>query len=214
VSAPDLPLLAADLTYMRRNKGRVFSATSDWEEEDHEPTVGEHVMVADGSTGPLEAVIEEVRDDGTIVLSMLEFAGEQTSRPRKSVWGLWKGVSMSEQDIAEVRRDMRYSSKAMAPKIAQSKAELLSVLRDHKEAVVAAAERHGARNLRVFGPDRAGDHETVAVLADVDSGVNYFGLEDASTEIEEVTGYGVIFYTSDVVDQTAPGDPIRDAEPL
>ena len=31
-------------------------------------------MVADGGDGPLEAVIEEIRPDGTIVLSVLAYA--------------------------------------------------------------------------------------------------------------------------------------------
>ncbi|MGH8991820.1 MAG: hypothetical protein ACRDZ7_09880 [Acidimicrobiia bacterium] len=69
-----LPLLAADLTFIRVNGGRAFSGLVDWDEEDREPRVGEHVMVADGGDGPLEAVIEEIRPDGTIVLSVLAYA--------------------------------------------------------------------------------------------------------------------------------------------
>jgi hypothetical protein len=69
-----LPLLAADLTFIRVNGGRAYSGLVDWDEEDREPRVGEHVMVADGGDGPLEAVIEEIRPDGTIVLSVLAYA--------------------------------------------------------------------------------------------------------------------------------------------
>lgn len=69
-----LPLLAADLTFIRVNGGRAYSGLVDWDEEDREPRVGEPVMVADGGDGPLEAVIEEIRPDGTIVLSVLAYA--------------------------------------------------------------------------------------------------------------------------------------------
>lgn len=73
------PLLAADLTFVRVNGGRAYSGLVDWDEEDSEPQVGEHVMVADGGDGPLEAVIEEIRPDGTIVLSVLAYAQTQAA---------------------------------------------------------------------------------------------------------------------------------------
>lgn len=69
-----LPLLAADLTFVRVNGGRAYSGLVDWDDETRDPVVGEHVMVADGGSGPFEAVIEDIRADGTIVLSVLAFA--------------------------------------------------------------------------------------------------------------------------------------------
>lgn len=66
-----LPLLAADLTFIRVHGGRTYSGLVDWDEEDRAPRVGGHVMVADGGDGPLKAVIEEIRPNGTIVLSIL-----------------------------------------------------------------------------------------------------------------------------------------------
>lgn len=69
-----LPLLAADLTFVSVNGGRAYSGLVGWDEQDREPRVGEHVMVADGGDGPLEAVIEKIRPDGTIVLSVLAYA--------------------------------------------------------------------------------------------------------------------------------------------
>jgi len=33
-------------------------------------------------------------------------ATAQPTQPRKSLYGLWQGVDVSEEDIAEVRRDM------------------------------------------------------------------------------------------------------------
>jgi hypothetical protein len=80
VSNPQ-PLLAADLTFLRVSGGRAYSGLVDWDEEDREPRVGEHVLVGDGGDGPLEAVIEEIRPGGTIVLSVLGYAqGTQAAK--------------------------------------------------------------------------------------------------------------------------------------
>ena len=68
-----LPVLAADLTFIRTNGGRAYSGLVDWD-EDRDPRVGDHVMVADGGTGPLEAVIEAIRPDDSIVLTVLAYA--------------------------------------------------------------------------------------------------------------------------------------------
>ena len=42
------------------------------------------------------------------VLDFANFLGTKTKRPRKSMYGLWKdlGISFSEQDIAEARKEM------------------------------------------------------------------------------------------------------------
>lgn len=69
-----LPLLAADLIFILVNGGRTYSGLVDWDEEGREPRVGEHVLVADGGDGPHRAIIEEIRPDGTIVLSILAYA--------------------------------------------------------------------------------------------------------------------------------------------
>jgi hypothetical protein len=68
-----VPTLAADLTFARPRHGRVYSAMSDWD-EDRDPAVGETVFVADGEGRPLEAKIERIDTDGTIVLVIPAFA--------------------------------------------------------------------------------------------------------------------------------------------
>lgn len=73
----ELPLLAADLTFVRVNGGRAYSGLVDRDDETRGPQVGDHVMVADGGTGPLEAVIDDVRNDGTIVLKVLAYEGRR-----------------------------------------------------------------------------------------------------------------------------------------
>ena len=69
-----LPLLAADLTFVRVNGGRAYSGLVDWDDETHQPKQGDHVNVADGGSGPFEAVIDDIRADGTIVLTVLAYA--------------------------------------------------------------------------------------------------------------------------------------------
>lgn len=71
----ELPLLAADLTFVRVNGDRACSGLANRDDETPDPQVGDHVMVADGGTGPLEAVIDDVRNDGTIDLKVLAHEG-------------------------------------------------------------------------------------------------------------------------------------------
>jgi hypothetical protein len=66
---PDpLPVLAADLTYVKVNGGVAYSGLVNWDDEVG-PTVGQHVLAADGSN-EVEAVITEIRPDGDIRLSV------------------------------------------------------------------------------------------------------------------------------------------------
>lgn len=100
------------------------------------------------------------------------------------------------------------------PNVARSKAELLAVLREHKVAVEAAAERHGAWNLRVFGPDYGGDQWSVCLLADADKGVHYGHLAETAEEVEQLTGYEVVIHPSTVVAQAPKDAPLHEATPL
>lgn len=68
------PLLAADLTFVKVNGGRAYSGLVDWDDKTRSPRVGDRVRVADGGMGPLQAVITEVRSDGTIVLVVPAYA--------------------------------------------------------------------------------------------------------------------------------------------
>ena len=53
-----------------------YARLSNWD-EDLPPQVGQHIWAADGDSEHLEAVITEIRDDGTIVLSFTAFAKSQ-----------------------------------------------------------------------------------------------------------------------------------------
>jgi hypothetical protein len=98
--------------------------------------------------------------------------------------------------------------------VAQSKTELLAVLREHKAAVGSAVERNRSRNPRVYGPDYGGNERSVAIIVDVDADVDYNDLSDIGYEIEQATGYKVVVNPSDIVDQSPPGHPIREAVAL
>ncbi len=68
-----LPVLAADLTYVRVNGGRAHADIVNWN-EDADPVVGQHVLLAGGSSERLEAEIIEIRADGTVTLAVLAYA--------------------------------------------------------------------------------------------------------------------------------------------
>jgi predicted nucleotidyltransferase/DNA-binding XRE family transcriptional regulator len=62
-------------------------------------------------------------------------------------------------------------------------------LRRHRRALVAAAERHGARNLRVFGSVARGDDRPdsdVDLLVDLPEGTGLFGLQALEGELRAI----------------------------
>lgn len=64
-------VVPADLTWVKVNGGRGFAHMVNWdvnEEGLDDPVPGQHVVAADGGSERLEAVIAEVRIDGTLVL--------------------------------------------------------------------------------------------------------------------------------------------------
>jgi len=68
----DWPHVVADLTFTPVRAGRATVPPGCWE-EDRPPLVGEQVLVADSGTGPFEATITSVGDDGTLVLAVHVF---------------------------------------------------------------------------------------------------------------------------------------------
>ena len=69
----DLPSVVADLSFAPVRGGRAIVPPGCWE-EDREPVVGEHVLVADAGAGPFEATITHIEADGSLVLSVHAFA--------------------------------------------------------------------------------------------------------------------------------------------
>ena len=68
-----LPVLAADLTFVKVNGGLAFADLVNWD-EDVDPCEGQRVLVADGGSERLEALVTEIRGDGTVVLSVPAYA--------------------------------------------------------------------------------------------------------------------------------------------
>ena len=68
-----LPVLAADLTFVKVNGGLAFADLVNWD-EDVDPYEGQRVLVADGGSERLEALVTEIRGDGTVVLSVPAYA--------------------------------------------------------------------------------------------------------------------------------------------
>jgi len=68
-----LPVLAADLTFVKVNGGLAFADLVNWD-EDADPYEGQRVLLADGGSQRLEALITEIRADGTVVLSVPAYA--------------------------------------------------------------------------------------------------------------------------------------------
>lgn len=68
-----LPVVPADLTWVRVNGGRGYAQLVNWD-DDSAPTVGQRVLAADGGSERLEATITEVRANGTLVLEFPDLA--------------------------------------------------------------------------------------------------------------------------------------------
>jgi uncharacterized protein len=68
---------------------------------------------------------------------------------------------------------------------------LTLLLRDRRDEIVAAAARHGVRNVRVFGSVARGEETAesdVDLLVDLDPGVGMFALGALEVELEELLG--------------------------
>jgi hypothetical protein len=69
----ELVVLPADLTWVKVNGGRGYAQLVNWD-DDCAPTAGQRVLAADGGSERLEAVITEVRANGTLVLEFQDYA--------------------------------------------------------------------------------------------------------------------------------------------
>ena len=106
-----------------------------------------------------------------------------------------------------MRSDERTVVLVTRPKVATSKAELLTLLRHHRANVIAAGACHDAENLRVFGRDYDGDEWSVTVLVDIDEGVHYGQLEGGSVELERATSYKIVLQPSSILRKASSDDP-------
>jgi hypothetical protein len=50
--------------------------------------------------------LDKVRLVEKVMATLEQDLQESSKKPKRSLYGLWEGVNVSEEDIAEVRRDM------------------------------------------------------------------------------------------------------------
>lgn len=67
-----LPQVVADLTFTPVRGGRAVVPPGCWE-EDRSPRVGETVLVSDSGAGPFEATIQDIEEDGSLLLTVHAF---------------------------------------------------------------------------------------------------------------------------------------------
>ena len=115
----------------------------------------------------------------------------------------------------EVKRLLDRSRSDMAPegaprgsgKVRDPGGILDDVLRRRRDAIVEAAARHGARNVRVFGSVAAGTNTAasdVDLLVDLDEGTGLMSLGALQVELEQMLGRSV-----DVVPESSLRPAVR-----
>ncbi len=90
-------------------------------------------------------------------------------------------------------------------------------LRQRRAALIAAAERHGASNLRVFGSVARGEDgqdSDVDLLVDLPPGTGLFGLAGLERELEEILHVDVDLASADSLKPRVRFDAEREAIPL
>lgn len=83
---------------------------------------------------------------------------------------------------------------AMASTTRSEKAPTLKMLRERREEILAAAARHGASNVRVYGSVARGDARPASdidVLVDVKEGRSLLDLAALHLELEDLLGFSV-----------------------
>lgn len=94
---------------------------------------------------------------------------------------------------------------------------LEGALARHRSRVIAAARRHGAHNLRVFGSIARGEEEVesdVDLLVDLEPGRTLVDLAGFRREVAEILGVEVDAATEDMLKPRARKRVLADAQPL
>lgn len=90
-------------------------------------------------------------------------------------------------------------------------------LRQHRAALIAAADKRGARNLRVFGSVARGEDRPdsdIDLLVDLAPGTGLFGLATLERELEEILHVDVDLAPSDSLKPRVRVDAERESIPL
>jgi predicted nucleotidyltransferase/DNA-binding XRE family transcriptional regulator len=99
----------------------------------------------------------------------------------------------------------------------RSSGQRLALVRRHRSKLQAAAERHGIRDLRVFGSVARGDaspESDVDFLVDIDPGRTLLDLIGFQQEAEDILGIGVDVAAPRMMKERVRGRAIREARPV
>jgi len=94
---------------------------------------------------------------------------------------------------------------------------LLDRIRRAKDRLLEAAERHGVRNLRVFGSAARGDETAgsdVDLLVDLEPGRTLLDLIGFQQDAEDILGVGVDAAATDLLKERVRKRALREARPI
>ncbi|MGH8886682.1 MAG: nucleotidyltransferase domain-containing protein [Egibacteraceae bacterium] len=101
-------------------------------------------------------------------------------------------VQPSLETLARLLRAAGHELRVEAvPTAGEDPGGLRRLLRERRDDIVAVAERHGARNVRVFGSVARGDHKATSdidLLVDFDHGRSVFDLLRIEHELTDLLG--------------------------
>ena len=95
--------------------------------------------------------------------------------------------------------------------------DLLESIRRLRSEILSAAERRGARNVRLFGSVVRGEARAdsdIDFLVDLDAGRSLFDLGGLHADLEAILGREVDVVTSAGLRERVRGSVLRDATPL
>ncbi|VTR77573.1 nucleotidyltransferase family protein [Cellulomonas hominis] len=113
-------------------------------------------------------------------------------RSQPEVARLLRRIDLVPPTVAvEVRGGKDHGRGAHVPSAGADSSTLARVLGEHRDAIVAAAERYGLSNVRVFGSVARGEDRPdsdVDLLVDLAPGVSLFDLGRAEVDLVEILG--------------------------
>ena len=108
---------------------------------------------------------------------------------------LARAAGMSQPNVAAIEAGRRTVSTEVLERLLRAADYRPSIpLEESADSIIAAGERHGVRDIRVFGSvARGADHFTsdIDLLARVDRGRGYFDIAMFQNAVEKLTGFPV-----------------------
>ena len=95
--------------------------------------------------------------------------------------------------------------------------DLRGLVRQHRDRILDAANRRGARNLRLFGSVARGDFRAdsdVDILVEMDPGRSLLDMCGLSLDLEHILGRKVDVFTEDSLKDRIRIRAVREAVPL